>query len=468
MPALNIAANQILPKPVTSFLQGKAMRLAQENQRIANEAAQAELDYIPEQQDRARASDARAERGVAVEEENANLRREDLELRKKIALLKLEGEQPGRLADLVKDGREAIRSGNIEAIDLLSRDMGMGAFEPEALPLLQSLVGSEETDDDATSGMRDAAEAIRIVGDKSLSETERAAALKALGAYVAPEEGEGPTSGMREAEEALKILRDPSLSATEKASQLKALDAYVPPSTPSARQIKVDSLIKQGVDSERASNLVDGFEDIEVLDSGQVRHVDTISGKVTELPISSLTGVVSGAPAPGHTLWDFAVHGTGLASTLKAVASVPIAWLGRPPPEVTIAARQSLKTEVNMLIRALSINPRFPVGEINRIKEEVKLEPSLWDDPILMHTRMISIDESLRGRAQRYEDDAGDPNLSVELKKDRRTAASDIRNFLSVLGVKEGLPPGSAFVGLTDDNLPIYKLPDGSGMVLEP
>jgi hypothetical protein len=54
MAVFNIAANQVLPQPVTSMYQGKAMRIALENDQLKNQAMQQEIEAFPQQQEMAK------------------------------------------------------------------------------------------------------------------------------------------------------------------------------------------------------------------------------------------------------------------------------------------------------------------------------------------------------------------------------------------------------------------------------
>ncbi len=102
-----------------------------------------------------------------------------------------------------------------------------------------------------------------------------------------------------------------------------------------------------------------------------------------------------------------------------------------------LQARSTLRTASNNLIRALSINPRFPVGEIERIKNETNLDPSLVNSPEAMRADMIALDRSLRLRADQELRDSRDQQLSTTSRANARKAASDINNFLAQLGAPE-------------------------------
>src|SRR5690606_25202763 len=103
-------------------------------------------------------------------------------------------------------------------------------------------------------------------------------------------------------------------------------------------------------------------------------------------------------------------------------------------------ARQSLVNEKNDLIRALSINPKFPASEIARLDQEINIAPSLVDNPYLMQARMKAIDTSLRRRRDALERDAQDPRMPQSQREADLISVRDINKFLSILGAPRDLP----------------------------
>jgi hypothetical protein len=108
----------------------------------------------------------------------------------------------------------------------------------------------------------------------------------------------------------------------------------------------------------------------------------------------------------------------------------------------------------------MSINPRFPVGEINRLKEEINIEPKLLDNPKLMRARMKSVDRSLRVRLDKELRSSADPNLPAQSRRDALDAVVNISNFLGTLGVPttikgsadyNALPSGAVFIDPNGD-----------------
>jgi hypothetical protein len=163
-------------------------------------------------------------------------------------------------------------------------------------------------------------------------------------------------------------------------------------------------------------------------------------------PPAAAPATPAAAPAaPRQTLYEMAEtpFTTGAAPAAAAAAQGVLGQVGANvvSPEFT-ERRQAFGNAQGELIRSLAINPRFPVAEMERIRREINIEPSVTTDPQTLRARMRSIDSSLRTRLANEERAAGDTSLPVETRRNAATAANDIRNFLDVLGVPQsGAPP---------------------------
>ena len=227
-------------------------------------------------------------------------------------------------------------------------------------------------------------------------------------------------------------------------------------------QKKISTLLEAnpGLSEQEATGMVLGTTKA-VTDpvTGTTNIVDMVSGTSRSLnepereePIEPLEPDTD-VPA-SSTLWDDSGLSTGPMSAIKHGASVVSGVVGGPVASQTEQARQRSKISTNELIRALSINPRFPVGEINRIKEEISIGPQILDNPKLLRDRMIAIDESLRKRIKNENRTANDRSMPLDQRKGARRAANDIADFLDVMGVPprytadiyESLKPGDSYI----------------------
>lgn len=210
------------------------------------------------------------------------------------------------------------------------------------------------------------------------------------------------------------------------------------PRAPDQRERKIQSLIEQGLPRATASNIVDGNVDIKLNEAtGRVVLTDLVTNTVTELPIGSDVPDRVVVPAD-ERLYDMADDGVaGLAATIAEAGSRVTGQVGLPVAEETTRKRQAIRTAQQDLIRSLSINPRFPVAEQERIRKEVDINPGAFDSPKSLQSRMKSIDKSLRTRLAQAQRDAGDANLPEELRSSQAQNASAIQNFLDVMGAPQ-------------------------------
>ena len=132
---------------------------------------------------------------------------------------------------------------------------------------------------------------------------------------------------------------------------------------------------------------------------------------------------------------DYSDKGTGPWSAVLSGASILSGMFGGPVATETIQARQFIQSAQNDLIRALSINPRFPVGEINRLQKEINISPTLFDNPKQFRARAVAVDRYLRKRLEKERKASDDRYLPVAQRQAARASANDIANFLDLLGV---------------------------------
>jgi hypothetical protein len=104
-------------------------------------------------------------------------------------------------------------------------------------------------------------------------------------------------------------------------------------------------------------------------------------------------------------------------------------------PKEIAEARQTILTAQNELVRALSINVKYPVAEQRRIREEINIAPAIWSNRTLLLARMRSVDGSLRARLVDEKKAAGNESLPPETRKVSAQRAKDIANFLQILDV---------------------------------
>jgi len=243
----------------------------------------------------------------------------------------------------------------------------------------------------------------------------------------------------------------------------KILEEEIRANRPTERQQRIAEIMTTyNVDRETAMNIVNNVETTmpnpvtgETMRYNRItRQLEPVavtggaapaapSGAAPAAPVTP-TAAPSGAgrpesARPPRTLWDMAPRVTGAVPALAEAAQGITGQAGvNVAPEGLIRDRQTFAAVQNDLIRALSVNPRFPVAEMQRIEREIAISPGVFTDPVSMRERMASVDTYLRGRLQNENRAANDASLPVDTRRAALSAANSIRDFLAQLGVPEG------------------------------
>jgi hypothetical protein len=240
--------------------------------------------------------------------------------------------------------------------------------------------------------------------------------------------------------------------ATDSARVLLKAKEEEKPAEQRVRETRINELVTRGYTQQFATDIVDGNIRYEVVpQTGNVRRIDRLTGSVAEVPINNLPPQEQAAllaaeeESEKQTLWDAAEQGTGAWSSLRAGASRAFGQIpGVPQAQKTEEARQFLFSATNDLARSLVNNPRFPVAEVERVIREAGTQPSAFDTPELLRSRLKVLDGFLRDRLKTAEQDAANANLPQDVRVAQATNAASIRAFLPKLGVPEqgiGKPP---------------------------
>lgn len=158
-------------------------------------------------------------------------------------------------------------------------------------------------------------------------------------------------------------------------------------------------------------------------------------------PTAPTVAVPTDSAQPQRTLYQLAdtPRTTGLYPALVDVAQGVVGQTGISIPGSAdmIERRQAFLNAQGGLIRALSVNPRYPVGEMDRIREEINISPGSFIDPVKLKARLRAVGNDLRVRLSNEERAANDTSLPPEQRRNAAAAVTDIRNFLAVLGAPE-------------------------------
>jgi hypothetical protein len=254
--------------------------------------------------------------------------------------------------------------------------------------------------------------------------------------------------------------------AAQEAQERRALVAKlleISARDPSERERKIADIMRtNNVDYATASNIVNNIEIIRPNpDTGVFERINVLTNEVTPLrrvaaPAAPAARGAAGEPvAPGaapsadagrqppaqppRTLWEMAPSVTGIAPAVQETVQGVTGQVGiNAATEGLVRDRQTFATVQNDLIRALSVNPRFPVAEMQRIEREIAIAPGVFTDPRSLRERMVSVNTYLRDRLRNEDRAATDTSLPVDDRRAALSAANNIRNFLAQLGVPEG------------------------------
>ena len=196
-----------------------------------------------------------------------------------------------------------------------------------------------------------------------------------------------------------------------------------------------------------------GRDDLIAQQEGQEEQVAQESVEPEEIP-------------GGRTIWQMTSDITGpVAQGVSALGRIP--GVGEFVPSASFTQAQTFATaQSKELVRVLQNNPRFSEGERNAIAKDFSLEGEVLDTPKAFKDRLIGMDNSLEIRARAAADDAINPNISSEARKQALDSIQAIARFRATIGLPPLMtpdearkqPPGTVF--RTPDNR-ILRVPGG-------
>lgn len=198
-----------------------------------------------------------------------------------------------------------------------------------------------------------------------------------------------------------------------------------------------DYMDNYGVNRGDAISLADGLLRIQPDPAGGRTYlIDEVGRSVREIEIRGNQG---DRPTidPGETLWSHIDEATGPVQTTQAAASRISGAFGGPIDEKTVRARQAFSLSENNLIRAFSLNPRYPVAEVQRVQQGVSIRPEFFTGSEELRARMAESASFLKNERDMAEWYSKAPNASRDQRTEDERLVAEIDRYLSKLGVPE-------------------------------
>jgi len=232
-----------------------------------------------------------------------------------------------------------------------------------------------------------------------------------------------------------------TLQAQQHAIDLKASPGPPNGGKPSALSQKIKTTMEAypSLDEQTATGIAAGYITINTNPiTGESVLVNKVTGTSKEITAIEESGSQEQPkPRETKTLWELSEDATGVVSGARAGISKVTGQTGLPIAEKTEYARQRTRSAQNNLIRALSINPRYPVAEMNRIKEETNIEPKLLDSPRLLRVRMRAVRDYLKSEIDSNKRTASNKKMPAKQRQDALQSIEAMQSFLMEMGVPE-------------------------------
>ncbi len=220
--------------------------------------------------------------------------------------------------------------------------------------------------------------------------------------------------------------------------------------------------------ADEAEAVARGLKKVIVDNTGKVLTVDQGKGTAKETEVEPARPMPP-APVPPKTVVEEAEKGL-IAGVGPRIADFALRTFGQTGLSFKFqrdvaAGRAMVEAVQGQLFRALAENARMPVGEVDRLKREIDIAPSMWDSKEALMARIQSIDGVLRTRYVESIRASLNPSLPKEERSNQAVRANAIKTFLVQLGNRpRGLSSDAKLIGVTRDGFPVYQTKDGRVM----
>ena len=198
-------------------------------------------------------------------------------------------------------------------------------------------------------------------------------------------------------------------------------------------------LVEMGIDPEQAlttaTNIVDDNVTFEMTDQGRAISTNKITGEVTEIQIGGGEIEDTGPNDQPFSLYGMSSQTSGPESSTKAFATKVGAMFEIDGFPETVTNRQVADAAVQGLVKSLSINDKYPVKEIERIREDMaKISPTFFSGGKEVRAQMKGLHILLSNALKQAEADLSNPRMPDDMRGAAFRQANDISDFLEVMG----------------------------------
>lgn len=206
----------------------------------------------------------------------------------------------------------------------------------------------------------------------------------------------------------IEQIKTPALSVDQRERKIKDLTAQL---------IRTQGLSELDA-ATKATNITDGVLRIDRLEDGSVVEINVAEGTATRVPFNpTVPKAAQEAPSAepyeipeGESLLEAVEKGTGFVNIIPEVVG---RFLSNIEPsalsEEKTNARRSLMAADNALIRAFSLNPRYPVAEQERIRDNYSIAPSYTDSPASGRLAVLKLDSFIERELSTLNERIQDP-----------------------------------------------------------
>ena len=216
-----------------------------------------------------------------------------------------------------------------------------------------------------------------------------------------------------------------------------------------SRKVELQRLGLEGPELEdTAAKLVDGSLRIELQEDGSLFQIDDVLAASPD-PAIRATAVKRIRPddplatvedlnpydlPEGMSLAEAATKGTGIVNMFKeGIARWTSNFVPSALDDDRTKAKNVLNGADNLLIRAFSLNPRYPVAEQERIRETYGINPKLGESPKSMASKIENLDSFTERELAKLVKSVNDPTTDPIKRLADKATISELKSFRGIM-----------------------------------